>query len=127
MPTAERRREISDTFFRQAIREHLTGDLLQASEKAWGAVSHYVAAMSEDKGLPVADNFAGTRRNAISLFEMLPGNERDQCRRLFDTVFALHINFYQESHDRKEVALGIRDARTLLTVLKRLDLNGTAE
>ena len=40
--TAEQHREISAQFLDHAEDEFRKGDLLQASEKAWGAVSHHV-------------------------------------------------------------------------------------
>ena len=52
MATEARHREISDQFLDQAVEEYRRGDLLQASEKAWGAVSHYVSAMSVERGWP---------------------------------------------------------------------------
>ena len=42
MTTSVEHVRISDRFLGQAQSEFERGDLLQASEKAWGAVAHYV-------------------------------------------------------------------------------------
>jgi uncharacterized protein (UPF0332 family) len=48
--TVERHREISAQFMHQAEEEFGKGDLLQASEKAWGAVSHFVNSVARERG-----------------------------------------------------------------------------
>ena len=47
--TAEQHREISTQFLEHAEDELRKGDLLQASEKAWGAVSHYVNSIARQR------------------------------------------------------------------------------
>ena len=130
MATGERR-HISDAFLRQAQQEYLAGDLLQASEKAWGAVSHYVAAMShyvaamsEDRCWPT-----GKHQRTIRNAERLIGESRAPplFLRLFRSVKMLHINFYEDLLDASDVRIGIQDAALLIEMLKRLDAerNGT--
>ena len=123
MATGERR-HISETFLRQAQQEYLAGDLLQASEKAWGAVSHYVAAMSEDRGWPT-----GRHQRTIRNAERLIGQSRasELYLTLFTSVKMLHVNFYQDILDDADVRRGIQGAGALIEELKRLDAerNGT--
>ena len=47
MATTARHQEISDQFLSDAEVEFQRGDLLQASEKAWGAVAHYIEAVAQ--------------------------------------------------------------------------------
>ena len=51
MATAEQHRKISTQFLEHAEDELRKGDLLQASEKAWGAVSHYVNSIARQQEL----------------------------------------------------------------------------
>ena len=51
--TAEQHREISAQFLDHAEDEFRKGDLLQASEKAWGAVSHYVNSVARQRKWPL--------------------------------------------------------------------------
>ena len=48
MATTERHGQISAQFLEQAEAELRNGDLLQASEKAWGAVTHYVNSLARE-------------------------------------------------------------------------------
>ena len=50
MATTERHQDISGQLLSQADAELKKGDLLQASEKAWGAVAHYVKSVASDQG-----------------------------------------------------------------------------
>ena len=50
MATTARHQEISRTFLEHAEIEFGKGDLLQASEKAWGAVAHYVKSVAKERG-----------------------------------------------------------------------------
>ena len=49
MSTAARHQEISDVFLEHAEDEFEKGDLLQASEKTWGAVAHYVKSVARNR------------------------------------------------------------------------------
>ena len=52
MATATRHREISETFLQHAEQEFKKNDMLQASEKTWGAVAHYAKAVARERGWP---------------------------------------------------------------------------
>ena len=56
MATAEQHQEISTQFLTHAEDELRKGDLLQASEKAWGAVSHYVNSVARQRGWPLGSH-----------------------------------------------------------------------
>ena len=119
MVTAEQHREISAQFLDHAEDEFRKGELLQASEKAWGAVSHYVNSVARQRGWPLGSH----RRlidNANALIGRDPANAEHR-RRLLRSVEALHANFYNAFLDEDSVREGIQDARELIRSLE--DLN----
>ena len=118
MATEARHREISDQFLDQAVEEYRRGDLLQASEKAWGAVSHYVSAMSVERGWP-----AKTHRQTVDNARCILGEHPtpEPYLNLFKSVRSLHANFYQEILVDREVQEGIEDVRRLVDVFKNID------
>ena len=111
MATAARHREISDQFLTDAETELEKGDLLQASEKAWGAVAHYLKAVAEENGWPHHSHHH-VSANARRLVRLT--DDPEQCSRFFGMVERLHINFYEEYRDTEDVRLGLNDARMLI-------------
>ena len=51
MPNAARYADASRRLIRQARGELDAGDLMQASEKAWGAAAHFLKSVAERRGL----------------------------------------------------------------------------
>ena len=92
--------------------------MLQASEKAWGAVAHYVKSVAKANGW--AD---GSHRdiasNARRLLDRTP--DPDDNRSKFAVINTLHVNFYDEDLDPKDVNLGIRHARTLVEAMRAVE------
>ena len=119
--TAEQHREISTQFLDHAEDEFRKGDLLQASEKAWGAVSHYVNSIARQRSWPLGSH----RRlieNANELISRDPANAIVR-RRLLRSMEALHANFYQAYLDEDSVREGIEDAKELIRALADLNEN----
>ena len=118
LATEARHREISDQSLEQARQVYRRGDLLQASEKAWGALSHYISAMSVERGWP-----AKTHRQTVDNARRILGEHPtpEPYLRLFKSVRPLHANFYQEILDARDVEEGIRDVRRLVDVFKNID------
>ena len=117
--TAEQHREISAQFLDHAEDEFRKGDVLQASEKAWGAVSHYVNSVARQRKWPM-----GSHKQLIENANKLIGRDPDHAshrRRILRSVEALHANFYQASLDEDSVREGIDDAKELIEALE--DLN----
>ena len=89
--------------------------MLQASEKAWGAVAHYVKSVAKANGWS-----DGSHRdiavNARRLLDLTPDPEGNRKR--FALINMLHVNFYEEDLDPKDVEVGIRDARWLIDAMK---------
>ena len=118
MASAERHCEISAEFMEHADDQMRQGDLLQASEKAWGAVAHCVNSIARANGWRTGSNELLVA-NARRLYE----RDRDQIdhrRRLWQGARSLHANFYQELLDEGEVRQGINDAKELIEAFMEL-------
>ena len=119
--TSEKHREISAQFLDHAEDEFRKGDLLQASEKAWGAVSHYVNSVARRRDWPMGSH-KNLQNNATKLIGRDPDHASDR-RRLLRSVEALHANFYGAVLDEDSVREGIEDARELIRALGDLDVD----
>ena len=96
--------------------EFRQGDLMQASEKAWGAAAHFLKAMAVLRGL---DHH--THHHLVEVASALrkeTGN--DDIVRLFRTAESLHANFYEGSMDEDDVRLGLDDMQRLLDILEAI-------
>lgn len=118
MASAEQHREISAQFLAHAEDELRKGDLLQASEKAWGAVAHYVNSVARQQNWPLGSHRLLVQ-NAKTLLSRDPALASYR-RRLLRTVEALHANFYQAAWDEEMVQEAIDDAKELIGALKDL-------
>ena len=92
--------------FLTKARAHLAeGDLLQASEKGWGAASQLVKAVAEARGWRHSTH--GDLYRAVDrLADELPGQ---RLRLLFRSASALHQNFYEGDMPAVTVADGLDD------------------
>ena len=115
MITAERHREISDRFLQQAHLEFQAGDLLQTSEKAWGAFAHYVTAVAKKRDWPHSTH----RDLNLNASRLIQATDDPSAQRLqLMVVNALHANFYQDFLDEDSVLDGLNATGRLLTALK---------
>ena len=117
--TAEQHREISAQFLNHAEDELRKGDLLQASEKAWGAVSHYVNSVARQRSWPLGSHNRMIE-NANRLIRQDPAQAVHK-RRLLRSIEALHANFYQAFLDEDSVRDGIEDAKELIGGLEGIN------
>lgn len=117
--TADQHLSISHQFLEHADDEFRRGDLLQASEKAWGAVSHYVNSIARRKGWPLGSH-KNMVDNAKEILRKDPANEPHR-RRLLRSIEALHANFYHAFLDEESVGEGIEDAKELISALASLN------
>ena len=118
MATTIRHEEISDRFLEHAREEFDKGDMLQASEKAWGAVAHYVKSVAKARGWPDGSHW-DIANNARKLLDLTP--DPDGNREKFSHINVLHINFYEEVLDPKDVKLGIKDACVLIDAMREAE------
>ena len=115
MASIAQHKEISERFLRHARRELEQGDLLQASEKSWGAVAHYVKAIAHEEDWP--DGTHGSiAKNARKLIALTDDPESNM--RMFQAMNALHVNFYEADLDEDDVRISVQDARTLIDAMK---------
>ena len=82
--------ETAKQFLADSDREFLDGDELQASEKLWGAASHAVMAIAEQRGLSYRDH-----KELKILAQRLADQYDDSfLREGFSTAEKFHANFY---------------------------------
>ena len=89
------------------------GDLLQASEKGWGAVARVVKAAAETRGWRHSSH--GDLYRAIDRLAREMGDDRIQL--LFRSASALHQNFYEGYMPEETVADSLRDVEEITTLL----------
>ena len=118
MATTTRHEEISDRFLEHAGEEFEKGDMLQASEKAWGAVAHYVKSVAKARGWPDGSHW-DIANNARKLLDLTP--DPDGNRTKLALINMLHVNFYEEDLDPKDVELGIRHAHVLIDAMREAE------
>ena len=110
---AEEYRETSRRLLRQADAEFEKGDLLQASEKAWGAVSQYLKAMATQRGLP----HRVPRELRLVAHDLGEETEQRRIGELFAIAESLYANYYEAWMPEREVRDRIDDMRELISIL----------
>ena len=106
----------SRRFIIQADAELAAGDLLQASEKGWGAAAHAIKAIAEERGWrhdSHARLFTVARRLARE-------TGRSEISDLFYTASDVHKNFYEGKMTKEVIADSLAKIRTLLEILSGL-------
>ena len=90
------------------------GDLLQASEKGWGAAARMIKAVAEERGWQ--HNSHGNLYRAV---DRLVGELADEeLEDLFRSAGELHRNFYEGWMTEEAVARGLSD---VVDFVRRLD------
>ena len=111
---AERHTEISRDFLWKARVELDKGDLLQASQKAWGAAAHAVKATAEKRRW-----FSEADWKLRRAAEIITAEQRDvDIMRCYFAARYAHFNFYQHLYDAPGVELAIDAAETLVAKLE---------
>ena len=86
-------------FLEAADREFAAGDFLQGSEKMWGAFSHAITAISQERGWPY-----GTHRNTVAAARALASELGDGYLLAgLSEARHLHTNFYHGTLENYEV------------------------
>ena len=88
----------------------------QASEKGWGAAAQIVKSIAEQRGWPHRSHAA--LYNVVSRLMHETGD--DDIRRLFDIAGNLHVNFYEDWNNAKNVASSLRDVERFLDKMELL-------
>ena len=111
---AQRNAAISRNFLRQAREELEKGDLLQASEKAWGAAAHAIKAVAEKRRW-----FSEADWKLRRVVEIITAEEGDEdIVRCYFTARHAHFNFYHHEYDHMTVEYAINAAAELVAKLE---------
>ena len=116
--------QTAQDFLEAADREFEAGDILQGSEKMWGAASHAVMAVSQRRGWPFGSH------NAMRIAVRRLSEERDDpfLRAAFGVAEKFHANFYHdfmEGEEREESITSVRLLVSRLTNMTDDDRNGS--
>ena len=102
----ERYEEISRRLLQQAQEELDWGDILQASDKVWGATAHAIKAVCQRMGWNHhAHNHLSAAANYIA-----SQLGRDDLRLAFGYLEALHANYYEHQRGADEIRTGLTNA-----------------
>ena len=107
--------EISARFLRHAEEQFQSGDMPQASEKAWGATAHYLKSIAKRR------RWRNRSHRDISRIATRLANESSDPSRikiLFNSANSLHTNFYEDWLDDELVGEGIGHCRELIERLE---------
>lgn len=107
--------QTSYIFIEQAEEELGRGDILQASEKAWGAAVHVVKAASVQRRWKHG-KYGPLRENVQRIADECDDAELPS---LFRLANSLHRNFYEDSLDEKDVRESIGDVRLFLEKIEK--------
>ena len=92
--TAEEHEEAARIFVEQSSREFAAGDVLQGSEKLWGAAAHAVISIALRRDWPV-----GSHRNLVDAIRLLAEERDDDSLKAgFSVARKFHDRFYGRGH-----------------------------
>ena len=111
--TTQQYHQASAHFLAQARQQLADGDLLQASEKGWGATAQILKAVAEQRGW----EHYGHRHYHRIISRLRAETGDGDIRRLFNTASALHENFYENDMETDDVADGLDDVEALMDKL----------
>ena len=117
----ERYEEISRHLLEQAQEELDKGDILQASDKVWGATAHAVKTVCQWMGW---NHHAHNHLSAAANY-MASELGRDDLGLAFGYLEALHANYYEHQRGAAEIRRGIDSAAFLSRELAQLSLPET--
>ena len=90
---------ISHRFREQGLAEVESGDLLQGSEKLWGAAAHAVKAAAEQRSWKHNGHYYLFK--VINELVLVTGDSR--FKEAFDAANRLHVNFYEDTLDSDKI------------------------
>jgi hypothetical protein len=92
------------------------GDLVQASEKLWGAAAQMVKSVAERRGWPHSSH-----RDLFRVVSQLAQETGDtRMRSLFQLADSLHTNFYENWMTREYIEDGVPQVQELISKLERI-------
>ncbi len=112
--------QISRRFVQHAREELDQGERLQASEKIWGAAQHALAAVGKERGWNT-DKYDQKVAIANHLSQEFANPQIRVQNRSYESY---HVNFYQNSIDRMELAEAIADVEQFVNEMERIRKRG---
>ena len=109
--------EISDDMLAHAALFIADGDLVQASEKIWGALSHGVRQVAARRGWPLAEN-RDQKDVGAYVAQRLGDDALDSDVR---ALWEFHVNFYEDNENAATLEKGLEKAREVCAKLKAAD------
>ena len=107
--------ELSEKYLEEAKELLSKGDLVQASEKLWGASALAVKRIGAEKGLKLEEH--GGLWSFVNLLAMQSGDK--DLTTLFHVANSLHRNFYEDEMKRETVEIAAKNIEQLITKLMR--------
>ena len=110
---------ITQSMIEHAEERLQAGDLVQASEKGWGAVAHYLKAVAKQRGWrneSHRDFFTIKNRLARET------NDPERIYSLFDAARMLHQNFYEPISPEEDVMRGIERVKEFIDRLEQANV-----
>ena len=113
---ADRYTEISQYLLEESQQQLDRGDLIQASEKAWGATAHAIKSLARTRG------WNHTRHDLLADVVDQISEEwgRTHLQNLFRSANYLHNNFYEHAMTSTQVRGATNDAAALIEELHTL-------
>ena len=116
MATWQEHLAISQRFREHGFAEIESGDLLQGSEKLWGAAAHAVKAVAKQRGWRHDSHTLLFR--SVRTIAATSGNSRIVAQ--FQSASDLHINFYEAELDFERLLRNADDVSEFLDAMSRL-------
>ena len=113
---SDRYAAISQRLLRDAQRELDLGDLIQASEKTWGAAAHAVKALAQKWRWYHQGHY---RLNAVVEFISIEQNRKDLAD-LYLRSSLMHVNWYEHELYEDTVQLAIDDTVTFVAEMEKI-------
>ena len=113
---SDRYAAISQRLLRQAQEELDEGDLLQASEKAWGAAAHSIKAVAQKWGWCHQGHY---RLNAVVDFIAYERNREDLVA-LYSDPSLMHFNYYEHEYFEDRVQTAIDSTNVFVDEMERI-------
>jgi len=107
---------LSEKYLAEAKEFLSKGDLVQASEKLWGASALAIKAVAAKRGLKLERH--GSLWSFMDTIAIETGD--DDFIKLFYTANALHRNFYENEMKTKTVEIATRDIEKLIAKLREI-------
>ena len=94
-----------------------SGDRLQASEKAWGAVAHRLKVVADNRGWKYETHIDAFR----VVNDLAEEQQNPRIRTLFSVAHGLHIDYYEDIKTTDYLRGELEDVKELLAILERIE------